>query len=42
MLAAKPTMEYDGLYGNAPGWSAAQFVDAVYRGLKPTKTANRR
>jgi glyoxylase-like metal-dependent hydrolase (beta-lactamase superfamily II) len=34
--AAKPTMEYDGLYGNAPGWSAAQFVEAVYRGLKPS------
>jgi cyclase len=35
--AAKPTMEYDGLYGSAPGWSSAQFVDAVYRGLKPSK-----
>ena len=33
--AARPTMEFDGLYGNAPGWSAAQFVEAVYRGLKP-------
>jgi hypothetical protein len=33
--AARPTMEYDGLYGSAPGWSAAQFVEAVYRGLKP-------
>jgi glyoxylase-like metal-dependent hydrolase (beta-lactamase superfamily II) len=33
--AARPTMEYDGLYGNAPGWSAAQFVEAVYKGLKP-------
>jgi hypothetical protein len=37
VLAARPTMEYDGLYGNAPGWSSAQFVDAVYRGLKPAK-----
>ena len=35
--AARPTMEYDGLYGSAPGWSTAQFVEAVYRGLKPTK-----
>jgi glyoxylase-like metal-dependent hydrolase (beta-lactamase superfamily II) len=35
--AARPTMEYDGLYGNAPGWSAAQFVEAVYRGLKPAQ-----
>jgi glyoxylase-like metal-dependent hydrolase (beta-lactamase superfamily II) len=33
--AARPTMEYDGLYGAAPGWSAAQFVEAVYRGLRP-------
>lgn len=37
VLAAKPTMEYDGLYGNAPGWSSAQFVEAVYRGLPPSK-----
>jgi glyoxylase-like metal-dependent hydrolase (beta-lactamase superfamily II) len=36
--AARPTMEYDGLYGAAPGWSAAQFVEAVFRGLKPTST----
>jgi len=33
---AKPTMEYDGLYAGAPGWSSAQFVEAVYRGLKPS------
>jgi glyoxylase-like metal-dependent hydrolase (beta-lactamase superfamily II) len=36
--AARPTMEYDGLYGAAPGWSAAQFVEAVFRGLKLTST----
>jgi glyoxylase-like metal-dependent hydrolase (beta-lactamase superfamily II) len=35
--AAKPTMEYDGLYGSAPGWSTAQFVEAVFRGLTPSK-----
>jgi len=35
--AAKPTMEYDGLYGAAPGWSSTQFVEAVYRDLKPAK-----
>jgi cyclase len=29
--AARPTREYDGLYGRARGWSAAQFVEAVYR-----------
>ena len=30
--AARPTMEYDGLYGSAPGWSSTQFVEAVFRG----------
>jgi glyoxylase-like metal-dependent hydrolase (beta-lactamase superfamily II) len=37
--AARPTMEYDGLYGAAPGWPAAQFVEAVYRGLKPERSS---
>jgi len=37
--AARPTMEYDGLYGAAPGWSAAQFVEAVYRGLNPERNS---
>lgn len=32
--AARPTLEYDGLYGAAPGWSAEQFVEAVYRTLR--------
>jgi hypothetical protein len=41
VLAAKPTMEYDGLYGSAPGWSSAQFVDAVYRGLTPSKESKK-
>jgi glyoxylase-like metal-dependent hydrolase (beta-lactamase superfamily II) len=27
--AARPTLDYDGLYGAAPGWSPAQFVEAV-------------
>ena len=31
--AARPTMEYDGLYGRARGWTTEQFVEAVYRGL---------
>ena len=39
--AARPTMEYDGLYGSAPGWSTAQFVEAVYRGLKPAKESRK-
>jgi cyclase len=33
--AARPTMEYDGLYGSAQGWSTNQFVEAVYGGLRP-------
>jgi cyclase len=37
--AAKPTMEYDGLYGSAPGWSSAQFVEAVFKGLKPQQSS---
>jgi glyoxylase-like metal-dependent hydrolase (beta-lactamase superfamily II) len=36
--AARPTMEYDGLYGAAPGWSTAQFVEAVFRGLRPERS----
>ena len=39
--AANPTMEYDGLYGNAPGWSKDQFVEAVYNSLKPAGPASR-
>ena len=37
--AAKPTMEYDGIYGSAPGWSSAQFVEAIFRGLKPQQAS---
>jgi glyoxylase-like metal-dependent hydrolase (beta-lactamase superfamily II) len=37
--AAKPTMEYDGLYGSAPGWSTPQFVEAVFRDLKPERSS---
>ena len=33
--AARPTMDFDGQYGNAPGWTADQFVEAVYRSLRP-------
>jgi len=35
--ARNPTMEYDGEYANAPGWTKDQFVEAVYRGLSPAK-----
>jgi glyoxylase-like metal-dependent hydrolase (beta-lactamase superfamily II) len=40
--AANPTMEYDGLYGSAPGWSKDQFVEAVYASLKPAGSASAR
>jgi cyclase len=32
--AARPTLEYDALYGAARGWTAEQFVEAVYRTSK--------
>ena len=40
--AANPTMEYDGLYGNAQGWSKDQFVEAVYNSLKSSAASPRR
>jgi cyclase len=40
--AANPTLEYDGLYANAPGWSKDQFVEAVYNNLKPAAPATSR
>ena len=39
--AANPTMEYDGLYGSAPGWTKDQFVEAVYNNLRPATPASR-
>jgi cyclase len=36
--AAKPTMDFDPLYGREPG-AAAQFVESVYRSLSAAKTA---
>jgi glyoxylase-like metal-dependent hydrolase (beta-lactamase superfamily II) len=35
--AAKPTEDYDPLYGNDPGWTPAKFVEAVYKSLSPSK-----
>jgi len=32
--AARPTLEYDALYGKARGWSTEQLVEAVYRTLR--------
>jgi glyoxylase-like metal-dependent hydrolase (beta-lactamase superfamily II) len=36
--AAKPTMDFDGRYGSNTGsWTAAMFLEAVYRSLKEKK-----
>jgi glyoxylase-like metal-dependent hydrolase (beta-lactamase superfamily II) len=32
--AARPTRDYDPLYGSVPGWTTDMFVDAVYKSLK--------
>src|SRR5688572_3521534 len=34
--AARPTLDYDPRYGNAPGWTTDNFVEAVYRSLRAT------
>ena len=31
--AARPTRDYDGLYGKNPQWTPAQFVEAIYKTL---------
>jgi glyoxylase-like metal-dependent hydrolase (beta-lactamase superfamily II) len=38
--AARPTIEYDGLYGATTGaWTTDAFVEAVYRSLSPARRA---
>jgi cyclase len=32
--AAKPTLDYDPLYGSSTGWTTDKFVEAVYKSLK--------
>jgi cyclase len=32
--AARPTRDYDALYGSVPGWTTDMFLDAVYKSLK--------
>jgi cyclase len=32
--AARPTRDYDPLYGSVPGWTTEMFVEAVYKSLK--------
>jgi glyoxylase-like metal-dependent hydrolase (beta-lactamase superfamily II) len=35
--AARPTRDYDPLYGSAPGWTGEMFVEAVYKTLAQKK-----
>jgi len=35
--AARPTEDYDPLYGSTTGWTTDLFVEAVYKSLKPSK-----
>jgi len=35
--AARPTRDYDPLYGSVPGWTSEMFVEAVYKSLKRNK-----
>jgi hypothetical protein len=36
--AARPTFEYDGLYGATTGpWTTAMFVEAAYRDLRSSR-----
>ena len=37
--AAKPTLEYDGIYGADKGWTGEMFVETVYRDLSQKKGA---
>jgi len=32
--AARPTRDYDPLFGSVPGWTSEMFVEAVYKSLK--------
>jgi glyoxylase-like metal-dependent hydrolase (beta-lactamase superfamily II) len=35
--AARPTEDYDPMYGSTTGWTTDLFVEAVYQSLKPSK-----
>ena len=40
--AARPTLDFDALFGAAPGWTPTQFVEAVYRDLRSTRVTQSR
>jgi cyclase len=39
--AAKPTLEYDGIYGTDKNWTGATFIETVYRDLSQKKGAGK-
>ncbi len=41
VVAARPAYEYEPLYGTDKAWTTRQFVEAVYRSLKPAERTSR-
>jgi hypothetical protein len=39
--AAKPTLEYDGIYGTDKNWTGGMFIETVYRDLSQKKGAGK-
>jgi hypothetical protein len=39
--AAKPALEYDGIYGTDKSWTGAMFIETVYRDLSLKKGAGK-
>jgi hypothetical protein len=37
--AAKPILEYDGLYGQQKDWTGDMFIDLIYKELSAAKPA---
>lgn len=37
--AAKPTLDYDGVFRSVPGWTATDFIEAVYHDLADPSSA---
>jgi hypothetical protein len=35
--AAKPSLDYDGRYGNDKSWTTAMFIEAIYKNLTEKK-----
>jgi cyclase len=39
--AARPTLDYDGRYGEDPGWTTDMFIEAAYRSLSQPRSKTR-